>query len=103
MVRSDSRRRVRCRGPGPRPGADSWGSPCGDRSVFDREVDVIIRDPFPNPPPSRLEPPLDRGAVIYNHLVVDSLSVTLSAVADPTRPASLKRLVEGAAAVTQLT
>lgn len=40
--------------------------------------------------------------MIYNHMVVDSLSVTLAAVCDPTRRAILQRLTNGPASVGEL-
>jgi DNA-binding transcriptional ArsR family regulator len=39
---------------------------------------------------------------IYNHKVVDSLSLTLAALTDPTRRAILARLKAGPASVTEL-
>ncbi len=45
---------------------------------------------------------LDTAKLIYNHSVVDTLSQTLAAVADPTRRAILQRLVEGPAPVLEL-
>ena len=45
---------------------------------------------------------LDTAKLIYNHTVVDKLSQTLAAVADPTRRAILQRLVEGPAPVLEL-
>jgi DNA-binding transcriptional ArsR family regulator len=45
---------------------------------------------------------LDRRRPIHNHLVVDSLSATLAAVADPTRRSILRRLADGPAAVRDL-
>ena len=46
--------------------------------------------------------PLDRAAVIYNHVVVGSLDLTLAAVADPTRRSILRRLAAGPRAVGDL-
>ena len=45
---------------------------------------------------------LDRGGQTHNHSVVDSLSTTLAAVADPTRRAILRRLASGPAPVREL-
>ena len=45
---------------------------------------------------------LDKTVLIHNHMVVDTLSQTLAAVADPTRRAILQRLVEGPAPVLEL-
>ena len=49
-----------------------------------------------------LENALDFQATIYNHLVVDSLSTTLAALADPTRRSILGRLASGPATVGEL-
>jgi DNA-binding transcriptional ArsR family regulator len=54
------------------------------------------------PRPSSREIGLDIGAPIHNHMVVDSLSTTLAAVADPTRRSILKRLAHGPAPVGDL-
>jgi len=45
---------------------------------------------------------LDNAALIYNHMVVDSLSATLAAFADPTRRLILQRLTLGPASVNDL-
>jgi DNA-binding transcriptional ArsR family regulator len=45
---------------------------------------------------------LDIPPAIYNHMVVDSLSTTLAAVADPTRRSILQRLARGPAPVGDL-
>ena len=45
---------------------------------------------------------LDRPRQIHNHTVVDSLSLTLAAVADPTRRMLLRRLAGGAFTVGEL-
>ncbi len=45
---------------------------------------------------------VDNAAVIYNHKVVDSLSETLAAFADPTRRLILQRLAQGEASVNDL-
>jgi DNA-binding transcriptional ArsR family regulator len=46
--------------------------------------------------------PLDRGPIINNHMVVDSLGLTLAALADPTRRSILNRLALGPLAVADL-
>jgi DNA-binding transcriptional ArsR family regulator len=46
--------------------------------------------------------PLDTSRAIHNHTVVDSLSLTLAALSDPTRRAILARLKAGPASVTEL-
>ncbi len=46
--------------------------------------------------------PFDNRAKIYNHWVVDSLSATLAAFADPTRRLILQRLTLGPASVNDL-
>jgi DNA-binding transcriptional ArsR family regulator len=51
---------------------------------------------------SRRDLVLDFGGTIHNTLVVDTLTLTLTAVADPTRRAILKRLAEGPAPVREL-
>ena len=58
--------------------------------------------PRPGQPRRTLENALDSGRRIHNHLVVDSLSTTLAAVADPTRRAILRRLASGPAPVRDL-
>lgn len=45
---------------------------------------------------------LDNARQIYNHAVVDKLSLTLGALSDPTRRAILARLKAGPASVTEL-
>jgi DNA-binding transcriptional ArsR family regulator len=45
---------------------------------------------------------VDFGVIIHNHMVVDSLSTTLSALSDPTRRAILARLSAGPATVGEL-
>ncbi len=45
---------------------------------------------------------LDFRGKIYNHMVVDSLSTTLAALADPTRRSILGRLADGPATVGEL-
>ena len=45
---------------------------------------------------------LDTITVIHNHVVVDTLSLTLAALSDPTRRAILGRLKAGPASVTAL-
>lgn len=45
---------------------------------------------------------VDKPAPIYNHMVVDSLSATLAAFADPTRRLILARLTLGPASVNDL-
>ena len=47
-------------------------------------------------------PPLDTTRAIHNYTVVDSLSLTLAALSDPTRRAILARLKAGPASVTEL-
>jgi DNA-binding transcriptional ArsR family regulator len=46
--------------------------------------------------------PLDEASTIYNHVVVDTLTATLSALADPTRRSILDRLATGSATVGEL-
>ena len=48
------------------------------------------------------EPTLDIGRLIHNNVVVDTLSTTLAALADPTRRSILHRLAEGPAPVRDL-
>ncbi len=45
---------------------------------------------------------LDIPPTTYNHMVVDSLSLTLAALADPTRRKLLRRLTAGSSAVGKL-
>ena len=45
---------------------------------------------------------LDNGPTIDNHSVVDSLTATMSALADPTRRSILGRLADGPATVGEL-
>lgn len=47
-------------------------------------------------------PGVDRGRFIHNHMVVDTLSATLAAFADPTRRRILRRLARGPASVADL-
>jgi DNA-binding transcriptional ArsR family regulator len=51
------------------------------------------------PPP---ELGLDARRLIHNNMVVDKLSTTLAALADPTRRSILHRLADGPAPVTEL-
>ncbi len=46
--------------------------------------------------------PLDFRTWIYNHMVVDTLSTTLGALADPTRRSILGQLADGPATVGEL-
>ncbi len=46
--------------------------------------------------------PVDNSASIHNYMVVDTLSITLAALADPTRRSILDRLAEGPATVGEL-
>ena len=54
------------------------------------------------PSKKALKNPVDFAGDMHNHMVVDSLSATLSALSDPTRRSILSRLAAGPATVGEL-